>query len=481
MKSKRKRVLNLHWPESDVSRIGIIFTDGIVEIDKFIEEAEDLFESVLVYCNNGQNRALTVAVCYLIRNFRWGFKKTLEYIYSKRPQLIIKQKLFQTLQSVAEEYSKAIATSSIWKNDFQSLGLHRDEEVLLTNTYINAQKASTNIDTSYVLARHLKNRSYERKALKTVKWADQQKKDRIKAKSTHRISILPSSMKNNPNKPHNDFKSKYKFKSVRKEVDALEKVPVSSKYEEKSKFTLLKSSGILQKNIRQIQMKILSHQSRDKKKKDELFNNSFSKSTNVQDDLSTIEKKDADESKMEAFRMVKLGNLDNISLIQLKNSFFKDLKFLNDAKDKTHITEPAIDKSTDQLTTEAKYSHLTDKKIGNLSNKKLSQIIKQKMGRTRVSRFELPKSHVGRLYHKNQADNNHESLIDRSKVDNLQLDSKTDNNYVKTRIIMKNLLAQRNPDLNVMTTDRGKRSIDIKNGKDQKRPSSALTKGNLTR
>ena len=97
-KSKRKRVYDMNWPENDVARIKTIFAHTIVEIEQFIQQAEQCYESVLIYCNNGQNRSLAVLVCFLMRRFRWDLKKTLGYLEAKRNDLAIKQNYFKCLQ-----------------------------------------------------------------------------------------------------------------------------------------------------------------------------------------------------------------------------------------------------------------------------------------------------------------------------------------------------------------------------------------------
>lgn len=468
----------------------MVFTDDIAEIEKFIEEAEDMFESVLIYCNNGQNRALVVAVCYLMRRFRWGFKKTLEYLQSKRVELIIKQNFFKALQHIAEEYSKMIFTSTNWQQDFQSLRAHRDEEMLITNTYINSQKIKVETDAACILSRQLKNRSYDKKVKKTVQWADRIKKDKIKAKSTQKTSKSNSSMKSKIMKPIDNLKTKCRLNNIKTELDDSYEELYIKKYGERKKFQLSSSSEFYQKNIRQIQMKILANQNYEKSGKNTI-NNSFSKSTNIQEDLSNVEKNETNESKPGVFKLLKEGGIGNRRPKQFKDSFLKDFKFLKAAKADNPETEPDINKTTNRSTNQCKSNRFADTTACNLFNKNLDQIIKDKSLKTRALRFDMSKFDEGKPSNKNESVNHPKSLINFSKFDNIQFDSKTDNNYVKTQIVMKKLLDQKNPSFNtsidpdkqvpILKSNKNSGVFYDKNEEGHKRPSSAPNKGNLMR
>ena len=57
------------------------------EIFKFIEEAIENHESVLIQSIKAQNRACFVVATYIMRKFRWGLMKTMEFLNSRRPEM----------------------------------------------------------------------------------------------------------------------------------------------------------------------------------------------------------------------------------------------------------------------------------------------------------------------------------------------------------------------------------------------------------
>jgi protein-tyrosine phosphatase len=60
------------------------------EIFKFIDEAMNDFESVLVHSVRGQSRASCVIATFMMRKYRWSLLKTLEFLNSRRPDLEIR-------------------------------------------------------------------------------------------------------------------------------------------------------------------------------------------------------------------------------------------------------------------------------------------------------------------------------------------------------------------------------------------------------
>lgn len=446
------------------------------------------YESVLIYCNNGQNRSLAVIVCYLMRRFRWNLKKTLGYLESKRNDLEIKQNYFKCLQSIADEFVRSVPTSSSWDN-FQSPREYREEEILLTNTHLNAQKARFERDLSSIIGNQPKHRSFERKVKKTVKWADKLKREKVKAKSTQKSNKINTSIKSKTIKLANNLKSKCRFNNVKTEFDDSYDEPYIKKCIDKKKFQLSNSSEFYQKSMKQIQMKILGNHNNEKNTKN-IFNNSFSKSTNAQEDSANLEKNETSEGKLAMFKMIKEGTIANKKNKQLKDSFFKDMKFLKVNKRENVESETEIDKCTQRSINQCKSNRVTDNNSGNLFNKNLDQVMREKMFKARALRFDLGRFEEGRTSHKSESVNP-KTAINLSKAENLQFDSKTDNNYVKTQNVMKRLLEQKNPSFNI-SIDPDKQSQVLKSNKNSdifynknddghKRPSSAPNKGKLNR
>ena len=152
-------------------------------IEKFIDQAESNGETVLVFCSNGQNRSLSIVVLYLMRRFRWSFYKTLQFLDSKRPNLEIKKNYFKYLKDVAETYELNVTCSKSW-NKLCSLKHVYDEEVLITNTYLNSFK-----ETEEPPFEKRTGRTRE----KILVWADQLQQKRQKS-----ISKKPETEKNPP-------------------------------------------------------------------------------------------------------------------------------------------------------------------------------------------------------------------------------------------------------------------------------------------
>jgi protein-tyrosine phosphatase len=66
-------------------------TDSITnEIFKFIDEAMNDYESVLVHSVRGQSRSSCVIASFMMRKYRWSLLKTLEFLNSRRPDLEIR-------------------------------------------------------------------------------------------------------------------------------------------------------------------------------------------------------------------------------------------------------------------------------------------------------------------------------------------------------------------------------------------------------
>lgn len=128
-------------------------------VEQFMDKAEARGESVLVFCSNGQNRALCVVVALLMKRFCWSFYKTLEYLDYKRANLEIHKVYFSNLKAASERFERGHPVSTRWDGPMCSEERFRDEEMILVNTYKNAQvppkvgKIASNRDRS--LARKL--------------------------------------------------------------------------------------------------------------------------------------------------------------------------------------------------------------------------------------------------------------------------------------------------------------------------------------
>lgn len=61
------RYLDLNWSESQSEEVLKLNEKYMPAIEEFITGAEELCEAVLVFCSNGQNRALCIIAAFLMR------------------------------------------------------------------------------------------------------------------------------------------------------------------------------------------------------------------------------------------------------------------------------------------------------------------------------------------------------------------------------------------------------------------------------
>lgn len=109
---------------------------------KFIDEALNVGESVLVHSVKGHNRSVCIIASYMMKKFRWTLYKTLEFLHSRRPDLEIRAAFFNQLLALETRLTKLGfgAKTYNWKevSDNKENELE-NEEVLLTNTFLNSK------------------------------------------------------------------------------------------------------------------------------------------------------------------------------------------------------------------------------------------------------------------------------------------------------------------------------------------------------
>jgi len=79
--------LTLNWQDDEKQTLFDAAEKIPEEIYKFMEEAVDNHESVLVQSVRAQNRACFVIAAFIMRRYRWSLLKTLEFLNSRRPDL----------------------------------------------------------------------------------------------------------------------------------------------------------------------------------------------------------------------------------------------------------------------------------------------------------------------------------------------------------------------------------------------------------
>ncbi|KAF4714098.1 hypothetical protein FOZ62_019065 [Perkinsus olseni] len=132
--------LTYYWLDND-SQVVLDARDVVVdEVTAFVDEALDNAESVLIHSERGQGRSCTVLCAYLMRKYRWGMRKTLEFLQSRRPDVNLRQGYLQQLAAFERRlisYQK-MKLSGDWSLSSVTPKLD-SEEYLLRNTFMNSQ------------------------------------------------------------------------------------------------------------------------------------------------------------------------------------------------------------------------------------------------------------------------------------------------------------------------------------------------------
>ena len=111
------------------------------EIYKFIEEALDNHESVLVQSIRAENRACFVISAFLMRRYRWSAEKALEFVKSRRQDLEMRRSFHRQLTDYEGKLKQRglAPKSERWTEISDTMTYHlENEELILRNTYINS-------------------------------------------------------------------------------------------------------------------------------------------------------------------------------------------------------------------------------------------------------------------------------------------------------------------------------------------------------
>jgi protein-tyrosine phosphatase len=159
--------LTLNW-QDDEKQILFDAQEKIPdEIYKFMEEALDNQESVLVQSVRAQNRACFVIAAFLMRRYRWSLLKTLEFVNSRRQDLEMRPSFLTQLSQFENKLflrnmgPKTQRWTELSDNNVQI----ENEELIVRNTYLNSQMAP--------LAELNFGPGMEDKATFTLKWIDE--------------------------------------------------------------------------------------------------------------------------------------------------------------------------------------------------------------------------------------------------------------------------------------------------------------------
>ena len=130
---------DLKWPKNDSSRISSIFPKILPEIEKLLSLTEKKHESLLIFCNSGENRSFSIIVCFLMKRYNWSLYKAIQFIDNKKPKIEIKKSFYMNLIETARIFEENRVLSKNWtKCDFLSEMEFREEEVIMRNTFLNS-------------------------------------------------------------------------------------------------------------------------------------------------------------------------------------------------------------------------------------------------------------------------------------------------------------------------------------------------------
>ena len=127
---------SLYWQDSDYQVIMDKKGQNFDKLYDFIESTLVTGESVLVHSVRGQCRCICVVATYMMRKYRWNLFKTLEFLNFRRPDMEIRPSFLNQLTVLEKKYIKK---GMIISSDWTAVEGLTDEELLLRNTYLNAQ------------------------------------------------------------------------------------------------------------------------------------------------------------------------------------------------------------------------------------------------------------------------------------------------------------------------------------------------------
>ncbi|CAK90686.1 unnamed protein product (macronuclear) [Paramecium tetraurelia] len=129
--------MSLPWIDNDTQ---VIFQQEelINQVIKFMDDALNNGESVIVHSIRGHNRSIAVLCVYFMKKYRWTLYKTLQFMHSRRPDLEIRANFFNQLLAIESKFQKNGwgAKTYNWEEVYSQ---GDPEEMVLRNTYLNAQ------------------------------------------------------------------------------------------------------------------------------------------------------------------------------------------------------------------------------------------------------------------------------------------------------------------------------------------------------
>ncbi|CDW90433.1 dual specificity catalytic domain containing protein [Stylonychia lemnae] len=190
----------------------------VLILSEFINQAFDSFQGVFIHSNDGKTRAPLIVLMFLMNRFRWSTLKALEYLNFKKPDVEFTASILRSIndfehklksdkiQYITTDWTQLCNIIQLTHTD--QLGDYAEEELILTNTFINTCKdddeqiqqiVDDNIKHENKLSLDYHNKNYKQKLRKfKVRWKDQQLENTVKSWIIQRVE--EQKIQNNTNK-----------------------------------------------------------------------------------------------------------------------------------------------------------------------------------------------------------------------------------------------------------------------------------------
>ena len=90
--------LTYYWEDRPDYKLFVNHEDALLtDIVEFIDVSISHGISVLLFSRNGTGRCVVAACVYLMMKYRWGFEKTYDYVYSKKPDIDLNKGFIQQM------------------------------------------------------------------------------------------------------------------------------------------------------------------------------------------------------------------------------------------------------------------------------------------------------------------------------------------------------------------------------------------------
>ncbi|CAD8047348.1 unnamed protein product [Paramecium primaurelia] len=132
-------IIYMSFPWMDNDQQVILQQDEIINnIMKFVDDALNNGESVIILSVKGHNRSVATLCVYFMKKYRWTLYKTLQYMHNRRPDLEIRAHFFNQLLSIETRLQKQGYGAKTYNWD-EIYTQGENDEIVLRNTYLNSQ------------------------------------------------------------------------------------------------------------------------------------------------------------------------------------------------------------------------------------------------------------------------------------------------------------------------------------------------------